>query len=216
MDCNRDEAEKCIGIAYKYLLAGNEQLARKMCHKAESLYPSIRINELRRAIDYHEKVKHVERVTRCKNLYEILDVTKSSTIQEIRKAFMKLALVLHPDKNHAPGAHEAFVKAQNAMDILTNPEKRWAYDFDEQSKEWKATMSLSQTTGYRQDNINAEQQWAGNGRATQWNGPLSFNGYGYGYYYRTLFHTTIPHQMYHPQDYSVPGYWYCHQNYYSY
>ncbi|XP_055715420.1 dnaJ homolog subfamily B member 14-like [Phlebotomus papatasi] len=198
MECNRDEAEKCIDIAYKYLLAGNEQIARKMCHKAERLYPSIRIKELRRAIDYHEQVKHVERVKRCKNLYEILDVSTTSTNQEIRKAFKKLALVLHPDKNHAPGAHEAFVKAQNAMNILTDPEKRTTYDFSRQP------------TGYHQDNVNAEQQWAGSEHATQWNGPLSFNGYGYGYYY------PCPHQMYHPQDYSVPSYWYCHQNYYSY
>lgn len=51
----------------------------------------------------------------CKDYYEILGVNKESTDSDIKKAYKKLALVLHPDKNRAPGAAEAF-KGFNAND----------------------------------------------------------------------------------------------------
>jgi DnaJ family protein B protein 12 len=39
-----------------------------------------------------------------------------------------MALKLHPDKNHAPGATEAFKAVSNAFAVLSNPEKRQKYD----------------------------------------------------------------------------------------
>ncbi len=65
---------------------------------------------------------------RCKDYYEILSVTKESTDTEIKKAYKKLALQLHPDKNKAPGAAEAFKAVGNAVATLTDAEKRKAYD----------------------------------------------------------------------------------------
>lgn len=43
-----------------------------------------------------------------KDYYELLGVKKSATDREIKKAFRKLAMIYHPDKNKDPGAEEKF------------------------------------------------------------------------------------------------------------
>ena len=48
------------------------------------------------------------RIKKCKDYYEILGVNKEATEPELKKAYKKLALQFHPDKNRAPGASEAF------------------------------------------------------------------------------------------------------------
>ncbi|CAK1556011.1 unnamed protein product [Leptosia nina] len=76
-----------------------------------------------------EQLEAVRRInTKCKDYYEILGVSKEATDSDIKKAYKKLALQLHPDKNHAPGAAEAFKAIGNAAGVLTDPEKRKQYD----------------------------------------------------------------------------------------
>ncbi len=64
-----------------------------------------------------------------RDYYDILGVSKSSSADEIKKAYRKLAIKYHPDKN--PGdkeAEENFKEAAEAYDVLGNEEKRRKYD----------------------------------------------------------------------------------------
>lgn len=63
------------------------------------------------------------------NLYEELEITKESTQEEIKKAYKKLAMRWHPDKNqHDPSATEKFQRISHAYSILSDPKKKAYYD----------------------------------------------------------------------------------------
>ncbi len=68
------------------------------------------------------------RIRSCHDYYEILGVNKDAGETELKKAYRKLALQFHPDKNKAPGAAEAFKAIGNAFAVLSDSEKRRQYD----------------------------------------------------------------------------------------
>jgi molecular chaperone DnaJ len=64
-----------------------------------------------------------------KDLYEVLGVNRDASDEEIKKAYKKLAMKHHPDRNpDNPKAELMFKEAKEAYEILSEPEKRAAYD----------------------------------------------------------------------------------------
>ncbi|XP_034937186.1 dnaJ homolog subfamily B member 12 [Chelonus insularis] len=183
MDSNKDEAERCMELAEKFMKEKRFDDAEKFVKKALKLYPTKKYEEILAKIalisktskkfepeqevrkrptvtkessqqpssgDYSkEQYEHVKRIKKCKDYYEILNVTKEATDSEIKKAYKKLALQLHPDKNKAPGASEAFKAIGNAVAVLTDVEKRKQYDlYGSDEDRLQSAQSRSSHTHY--------------------------------------------------------------------
>ncbi|KAI3756609.1 hypothetical protein L1987_56431 [Smallanthus sonchifolius] len=75
-----------------------------------------------------EHVQVVRKIKRSTDYYEILGVDKSCSVEEVKKAYRKLSLKVHPDKNKAPGSEEAFKKVSKAFKCLSDDNSRRQYD----------------------------------------------------------------------------------------
>lgn len=63
-----------------------------------------------------------------KDYYAILGVAKTANDDELKKAYRKLALKYHPDKNKSPVAEEKFKEIAEAYEVLSDKKKREIYD----------------------------------------------------------------------------------------
>ncbi|CAL5360774.1 unnamed protein product [Camellia sinensis] len=108
-----------------------------------------------------EQISIVREIKRKKDYYEILGLAKGCTVDDVRKAYRKLSLKVHPDKNTAPGAEEAFKSVSKAFQCLSDKESRKKYDLvgsDEPVYERRAPRRPGQGfNGLYEADIDAEE-----------------------------------------------------------
>ncbi|KGN65317.1 chaperone protein dnaJ 49 [Cucumis sativus] len=113
------------------------------------------------AIYTEEQIEIVRKIKKKKDYYEILGLEKSCSTEDVRKAYRKLSLKVHPDKNSAPGAEEAFKAVSKAFQCLSNEESRKKYDVvgsDEPVYERRTTRHGAHGfNGFYEGDVDAEE-----------------------------------------------------------
>ncbi|MDQ3020042.1 MAG: J domain-containing protein [Bacteroidota bacterium] len=126
-----------------------------------------------------------------KDYYKVLGVNKNATQDEIKKAYRKLALKYHPDKNKGKKeAEDKFKEANEANEVLSDPEKRKKYD--ELGENWKY---YQQSGGAQSQDFDWSQYANQGGRGRSggqtytYEGDMgdSFGGGGFSDFFETLF-----------------------------
>lgn len=98
---------------------------------------------------------------KLKDYYNVLHLSSTASSEEIKKAYRKLALQFHPDKNPSPQAKAVFQEINEAYDVLSDPIKKNNYDFRlNQSFQPKTTYSgeKSNTESHRSFRKSADKQ----------------------------------------------------------
>ena len=92
-----------------------------------------------------------------RDYYEVLEVSRSASVDEIKKAYRKLAIKYHPDRNPGDAEAEAkFKEAAEAYDVLHDPQKRQQYDqfgFDAPSGGFGGGSPFGGAGGFSMDDI---------------------------------------------------------------
>jgi hypothetical protein len=65
------------------------------------------------------------RMERFAKAYELLELKPGASMEQVKKAYRRMALRFHPDLNSAPDAHERFMHVQKAYEIIVTADKNW-------------------------------------------------------------------------------------------
>lgn len=108
-----------------------------------------------------------------RDFYEILDVPRTATQDEIQRAYRKLARQHHPDVNKQPGAEDRFKEISEAYDVLSDPQTRRRYDAF--GPDFRQVPEDADPEAFRRSRARAGTAGAGQAR-----GPGSAGGFGTG------------------------------------
>ena len=92
-----------------------------------------------------------EKIINNKDYYDILGITKQTSNDDIKKAYKKLAIKFHPDKNKSPKAEEAFKKIATAYQTLTDPKKRELFDKYGSEEEYREKVYQERQQAFEED-----------------------------------------------------------------
>jgi curved DNA-binding protein len=120
-----------------------------------------------------------------KDYYKILGVPKTATQDEISKAFKKLARKYHPDLNpNNPEAESKFKEANEANEVLKDPEKRKLYD--QLGPNWQQGQNFQPPPGFENMRFHFSQGGPGGGPGGGFGGGMGGAG-GFSDFFETLF-----------------------------
>ncbi|KAI3414982.1 J domain-containing protein [Psidium guajava] len=128
LDCNLPVAElldRCDKLNF-----GSEETSTE-CDKSNKEPGSGKYDEASNAGKRKFSEEHVQligQIKRTRDYYALLGLERACSLEEIKKAYRKLSLKVHPDKNKAPGAEEAFKKVSKAFKCLSDDGSRRQYD----------------------------------------------------------------------------------------
>jgi DnaJ family protein C protein 7 len=138
MDALRD-INKSIQLNERYWKAytrrGNIYMGLKMYEEAKYDFQKVKDNDPSNK-DVHkllEESKTEETKAKKRDYYKILDLTKEASTDDVRKAYKKLALKWHPDRNNESEethkmAEKMFRDINDAYSVLSDPKKKQQYD----------------------------------------------------------------------------------------
>ncbi|KAL0358886.1 UNVERIFIED_CONTAM: Chaperone protein DnaJ [Sesamum angustifolium] len=127
MECNRDEANRAKSIAESKLEQKDYVGAKKFALKAQNLYPGLDcISQMLTTLDVY--ISAESKINGEVDWYGVLGVNPSADDETLKKQYRKLALLLHPDKNKSIGADGAFKLISEGWSLLSDKEKRLAYN----------------------------------------------------------------------------------------
>lgn len=92
-----------------------------------------------------------ERIINNNNYYDILNINKDFTPDDIKKAYKKLAIKFHPDKNNSPLAEEAFKKISTAYQTLSDPKLKEQFDKYGSEEEYREKYYQEHQKQYEDD-----------------------------------------------------------------
>ena len=120
---NYEAAVKALDVAESYFNHHNLDSAIKEALQAKKLDPKLpNVDNFITAYKIHRAVS-----TR-KSWYVVLGIPECTDSKAINKKYKELALVVHPDKNGSAAADGAFRHVKAALDFLSDPAKKKAYD----------------------------------------------------------------------------------------